>query len=56
MALWSHVQYKNIDNLPPTLSKKWIKILRNELRYNGIIYSDDLSMHALNLAKYRIMY
>ena len=44
----SHVQYKNIDNLPPTLSRKWIKILRNELRYNGIIYSDDLSMHALN--------
>ena len=44
----SHVLYKNIDNFPPTLSKKWIQILRNDFRYKGLVFSDDLSMKALN--------
>ncbi len=44
----SHVLYKCVDSLPPTLSSKWTKILRNDLRYKGLIFSDDLSMHALN--------
>ena len=47
-VMLSHVQYKKIDNLPASLSKIWIYKLRNELRYNGIIYSDDLSMKALD--------
>jgi len=44
----SHVLYKNIDQYPPTISGKWLQILRNDLRYKGLIYSDDLSMLALN--------
>lgn len=44
----SHVLYKNVDIYPPTLSEKWLQILRNDLRYKGLIYSDDLSMKALN--------
>ena len=44
----SHVLYKNVDMYPPTLSEKWLQILRNDLRYKGLIYSDDLSMKALN--------
>ena len=44
----SHVLYKNVDIYPPTLSEKWLQILRNVLRYKGLIYSDDLSMMALN--------
>ena len=44
----SHVLYKNIDNFPPTLSNKWIQILRNDFRYKGLVFSDDLSMKALN--------
>ena len=44
----SHVLYKNFDIFPPTLSQKWLHILKNELRYKGLIYSDDLSMNALN--------
>ena len=43
----SHVLYKNVDEFPPTLSRKWLQILRNDLRYRGLIYSDDLSMKAL---------
>ena len=31
-----------------TISEKWLQILRNDLRYKGLIYSDDLSMMALN--------
>lgn len=44
----SHVLYKSVDNYPPTISEKWLQILRNDLRYKGLIYSDDLSMMALN--------
>ena len=44
----SHVRYNNIDALPPTISRKWLQILRNDLRYKGLIFSDDMSMKALN--------
>ena len=44
----SHVRYNNIDILPPTISRKWLQILRNDLRYKGLIFSDDMSMKALN--------
>jgi beta-N-acetylhexosaminidase len=43
----SHVLYRNIDKYPPTISQKWLKLLRNDLRYKGLIFSDDLSMKAL---------
>ena len=45
----SHVLYSKIDKYPPTLSKKWLNILKNDLRFNGLIYSDDLSMKALDI-------
>ena len=44
----SHVRYNNIDALPPTISRKWLQILRNDLRYKGLIFSDDMSMKALD--------
>ena len=44
----SHVRYNNIDTLPPTISRKWLQILRNDLRYKGLIFSDDMSMKALD--------
>ena len=34
--------------MPPTISRKWLQILRNDLRYKGLIFSDDMSMRALN--------
>jgi len=43
----SHVLYKYIDSYPPTISIKWLQILKNDLRYKGLIFSDDLSMKAL---------
>ena len=43
----SHVLFNSIDNYPPTISAKWLQILKNDLRYKGLIFSDDLSMKAL---------
>ena len=45
----AHIKYSNVDpDWPATLSKIWLKdILRDELRYRGLIISDDLDMKAL---------
>ena len=41
----AHVLFKHIDDLPSGFSKFWIKdILRDKLGFNGIIFTDDLSM------------
>lgn len=45
----SHILFKNIDpQWPATLSEKFLKeILQNQLRYKGIIISDDMDMKAM---------
>lgn len=46
--LVSHNVVESIDNeLPASLSKKVIDILRNDLKFTGIIMTDDLSMGAI---------
>lgn len=41
----SHVVFPQLDSLPASLSPRWIRgVLRDELRFQGAVFADDLSM------------
>lgn len=47
-AMTAHIVYTSLDDkLPATLSSKVIDFIRNDIGFNGVLVSDDLSMHAL---------
>lgn len=46
-VLVSHNILSNIDNVPSSISPKINKILRKELKFNGVIMTDDLDMAGL---------
>jgi beta-N-acetylhexosaminidase len=46
-VMTAHIKYPQVDDELVTYSKKWLQdILREKVGYQGIIFSDDLSMHA----------
>ena len=49
--MMAHVVYPQVDDQPAGYSTLWIKeFLRSKLGYQGVVFSDDLGMHAAGFA------
>jgi beta-N-acetylhexosaminidase len=44
-VMMAHVLFPAVDSVPASLSSRWIRdVLRGDLRFQGVVFADDLSM------------
>ncbi len=48
MGMTAHIVFPVIDDLPATTSPKAMRMIRNEIGFDGLIMTDDISMEALS--------
>ncbi|MGU9957778.1 MAG: beta-N-acetylhexosaminidase [Arenicellales bacterium WSBS_2016_MAG_OTU3] len=50
-VMTAHIRYPKVDRQPPAFSSKWIKnILREQVEFKGLVFSDDITMHGAHTA------
>lgn len=47
MGMTAHVVYEALDGAPATLSPKMMQIIRDQIGFDGLVMTDDISMKAL---------
>lgn len=46
----AHIIFPEVDEVPVTFSHKWLQhTLRDQMKFSGVVFSDDLNMHAAHL-------
>lgn len=48
MAMTAHLVYEALDDAPATLSPKMMQLIRNDIGFDNLIMTDDISMKALS--------
>ena len=54
MAMTAHVVYEAYGPLPATMSPRMIQVIRNDIGFDGLLMTDDISMKALTGTKAEI--
>ncbi|MEP5730229.1 MAG: beta-N-acetylhexosaminidase [Sulfitobacter sp.] len=48
MGMTAHLIFSEIDDMPATLSKKMIEVIREDIGFDNLLMTDDISMKALS--------